>query len=29
MCGPAADEWLGRDISLRDEGVRRAVGLIA
>lgn len=28
MCGPAADEWLGRDISLRDEGVRRAVGLI-
>ena len=28
MCGPAANEWLGRDISLRDEGVRRAVGLI-
>lgn len=28
MCGPAADDWLGRDISLRDEGVRRAVGLI-
>lgn len=28
MCGPAADEWLGRDISLRDESVRRAVGLI-
>lgn len=27
-CGPAADGWLGRDISLRDEGVRRAVGLI-
>lgn len=29
MCGPAADDWLGRDVSLRDEGVRRAVGLIA
>ena len=28
MCGAAADEWLGRDISLRDETVRRAVGLI-
>ncbi|GAB1477989.1 SDR family oxidoreductase [Paracoccaceae bacterium] len=29
MCGPAADGWLGRDISLRDEAVRKAVGLIA
>ncbi len=29
MCGPEADDWLGKDISLRDEGVRRAVGLIA
>lgn len=28
MCGSAADDWLGMDISLRDEGVRRAVGLI-
>lgn len=28
MCSPEADPWLGRDISLRDEGVRRAVGLI-
>lgn len=28
MCGAAADDWLGRDISLRDETVRRAVGLI-
>ena len=28
MCGPEADDWLGRDISLRDESVRRAVGLI-
>ena len=29
MCGPAADDWLGKDISLRDESIRRAVGLIA
>ena len=29
MCGPAADDWLGRDISLRDDAIRRAVGLIA
>jgi NAD(P)-dependent dehydrogenase (short-subunit alcohol dehydrogenase family) len=29
MCGPAADGWLGRDVSLRDEAVRKAVGLIA
>lgn len=28
MCGPAADPWLGRDVSLREDGVRRAVGLI-
>jgi NAD(P)-dependent dehydrogenase (short-subunit alcohol dehydrogenase family) len=28
MCTPAADPWLGQDISLRDEGVRRAAGLI-
>lgn len=28
MCGAAADPWLGRDVSLRDEEVRRAVGLI-
>ncbi|MBT8459055.1 MAG: SDR family oxidoreductase [Boseongicola sp.] len=28
MCGSAADEYRGRDISLRDEGIRRAVGLI-
>ncbi len=27
MCTPAADDWLGQDISLRDEGIRRAVGL--
>lgn len=28
MCGPAADGWLGKDISLRDETIRKAVGLI-
>lgn len=29
MCGPGGDDWLGREVSLRDEGIRRAVGLIA
>lgn len=29
MCGAAADPWLGTDVSLREERVRRAVGLIA
>ncbi len=29
MCGPQADDWLGQDISLRDDSIRRAVGLIA
>jgi len=28
MCGPEADGFLGQDILLRDEGIRRAVGLI-
>ncbi len=28
MCGEAADPYLGEEISLRDEGIRRAVGLI-
>ncbi|MEM6886765.1 MAG: SDR family oxidoreductase [Pseudomonadota bacterium] len=28
MCSAAADEYLGQEISLRDEDVRRAVGLI-
>ena len=28
MCSPAADDWLGGEISLRDEGIRKAVGLI-
>lgn len=29
MCSPGADAWLGQEISLRDEAVRRAVGLVA
>jgi NAD(P)-dependent dehydrogenase (short-subunit alcohol dehydrogenase family) len=29
MCGPGGDAWLGQEVSLRDEGIRRAVGLIA
>ena len=28
MCSPDADEFLGREVSLRDEGVRRRIGLI-
>ena len=28
MCGSAGDAHLGQEISLRDEGIRRAVGLI-
>ncbi len=28
MCGPDADRYLGDEISLRDEDIRRAVGLI-
>ena len=28
MCGPEADSYLGGEISLRDEDIRRAVGLI-
>ncbi|MFN3844807.1 MAG: SDR family oxidoreductase [Paracoccaceae bacterium] len=26
MCGEGGDAWLGKEISLRDEGIRRAVG---
>ena len=29
MCGPEADEFIGSEISLRDEHIRRKVGLIA
>ncbi len=28
MCSSAADAWLGQEISLRDDGIRRAVGLV-
>jgi NAD(P)-dependent dehydrogenase (short-subunit alcohol dehydrogenase family) len=28
MCGPGGDDWLGEEVSLRDESIRRAVGLI-
>jgi NAD(P)-dependent dehydrogenase (short-subunit alcohol dehydrogenase family) len=28
MCGPGGDVWLGREVSLRDEAIRRAVGLV-
>lgn len=28
MCGPEADAYKGQEISLRDDGIRRAVGLI-
>ena len=28
MCSPAANNWRGQEISLRDETIRRAVGLI-
>lgn len=29
MAGPAGDDWCGREISLREDDIRRAVGLIA
>ena len=29
MCGAAADPWVGKEISLRDEDIRRAVGLVS
>jgi len=29
MCGPDGNGYIGEEISLRDEGIRRAVGLIA
>jgi len=28
MCGPQADAYLGQDVSLRDEAIRKAVGLV-
>lgn len=29
MCSPEADDWRGEEISLRDENIRRKVGLLA
>lgn len=29
MCGPDADEFVGQEISLRDEDIRRRVGLVS
>jgi hypothetical protein len=29
LCGPDGDAWLGQEVSLRDDDVRRAVGLVA
>ncbi|MGO4909584.1 SDR family oxidoreductase [Pseudorhodobacter sp. W20_MBD10_FR17] len=29
MCGAGGDDWLGQEVSVRDEGIRRAAGLIA
>ena len=28
MCGPGGDDWLGQEVSLRDEGIRRAAGFV-
>jgi len=28
MCSPGADDWIGREVSLRDPDIRTAVGLI-
>lgn len=28
MCGPGGDDWLGQEVSLRDEAIRRAIGVI-
>lgn len=29
MCGPGADDWLGKEVSLREESIRRTIGVIA
>lgn len=29
MCGPGADPYLGQEISLRDDGIRRQAGLVS
>lgn len=28
MCGPGGNDWLGEEVSLKDEAIRRAVGLV-
>jgi NAD(P)-dependent dehydrogenase (short-subunit alcohol dehydrogenase family) len=28
MCGPGGDDWLGQEVKLRDDAIRKAVGLI-
>lgn len=28
LCGPGGDDWLGREVSLRDPAIRRAVGVM-
>lgn len=28
MCGPGADGWLGQEIKLRDDAIRRAIGVL-
>lgn len=28
MCGPGSDDWLGKEVSLRDEAIRRTIGVI-
>ena len=28
MCGPGGDAWLGEEVKLRDESIRRAIGVI-
>lgn len=29
LCGPGGDAWLGQEVKLRDEAIRRAIGVIA
>lgn len=28
MCGPGGDPWLGEEVKLRDESIRRAIGVV-
>ena len=28
MCGPGGDDWLGQEVNLRDDSVRRAIGVL-